>query len=60
MGVYVKGMEMPESCWECPCMKYDEPLDERCGVTGKKLFLVPQLKSKLKDCPLIETEIEDE
>ena len=47
MGVYVKGMEMPESCRECPFTYWD-------GVTGERWcdrIIAPCNKV---DCPLVE------
>ena len=49
MGIYIKGMEMPTSCGECPLMEYDEE-------TGCYCYLTNQYASKTRpdDCPLIE------
>ena len=68
MGVYIKGMEMPKNCWECPC--YHHKIDdgyydyEICGanrtifndgyssVTGHKDHIDP-FKKRLDNCPLV-------
>lgn len=53
MGVYIKGMEMPENCFDCPFMygrKY-------CLLNSKIEFNDPEyseLKNRYKGCPLIE------
>ena len=44
MGVYIKGMEMPKGCYECPLMD-GEYGDCKVGATG----LYDQYK---EDCPL--------
>ena len=68
MGVYIKGMEMPKNCFDCPC--YHHKVDdgyydyEICGasgtvfndgyssVTGHKDHIVP-FKERLDNCPLV-------
>lgn len=44
MGIYIKGMEMPKGCYECPLMD-GEYGDCKVGATG----LYDQYK---EDCPL--------
>ena len=58
MGVYVKGMEMPQSCKGCnPAKNYSEWIrggyDCRCGITNTKVKDQP--KGTRPDwCPLME------
>lgn len=39
MGIYIPGMEMPESCEECPCLRQDRDIDGfatipyQCNIT---------------------------
>ena len=48
----IRGMEMPESCFDCPI--FDNFCQERCGVTGTLVYgeIDPQ-RETLPDCPLI-------
>ena len=68
MGVYIKGMEMPKNCFDCPC--YHHKVDdgyydyEICGASGTvfndgyssvtvhKDHIVP-FKERLDNCPLV-------
>ena len=54
MGVYIKGMEMPKCCDECPL------LDEYCicSVTGEKVRL--PFTFRAYECPLEEVEEDGE
>ena len=46
MGVYIKGMEMPDSCWNCPV---DKPLCTLWqGMTVDEMD-----NGRHKDCPLV-------
>lgn len=49
-GVYIKGMEMPESCRECPLIK---PIHHTsyCQILGKNCG---DIKKRNKLCPLVE------
>lgn len=47
MGVYIKGMEMPESCWECR-LNYDH---RYCMVTNSRIMANG---TKPDWCPLVE------
>ena len=54
MGVYIKGMEMPKSCFDCPMLDWD--LDYiKCKVTGRhfKVKEEPFRARRVDDCPLI-------
>ena len=46
MGIYIKGMEMPKGCYECPLMD-GEYGDCKVGATG--LY-----DPYMEDCPLTE------
>ena len=46
MSVYIKGMEMPTSCCECPLTYYE---DGTCIFTGIEALSI----GIQKDCPLI-------
>ena len=46
MSVYIKGMEMPESCIFCPAMNGDWSI---CKLTGRNI----NLATRQTDCPLI-------
>jgi hypothetical protein len=48
MGVYIKGMETPKSCYFCPCNKDDGFGFFTCGVTKSECDFL-NLPS---DCPL--------
>lgn len=48
MSVLIKGLHMPDCCWNCPCA------DGECGscnISGKSII---NDKGRLADCPLIE------
>ena len=50
MGVYIRGMEMPKSCANCPLRCYDRDDHKFCGATGKAIrfgIIRPF------DCPLV-------
>ena len=49
MSVYIKGMEMPESCYECPCNKDDGFGFFTCGVTKSECDFI----SLPPNCPLV-------
>lgn len=49
MSVLIKGMEMPTSCYICPCFN-DEYYD--CQATGKDLCDI-SIDSRYSDCPLV-------
>lgn len=62
MGIYIPGMEMPESCEECPCLRQDRDIDGfatipyQCNIT---LGLRKKLDGRPKWCPLVERDEED-
>ena len=59
MSVIVKGMEMPQNCFECPCCRHDS-VDgikaEQCNLTldvfDANYF--ERWNSRAQNCPLIE------
>ena len=46
MGVYVKGMEMPKDCYDCPCHNGE---NGRCQITKETTE-----DKRPYDCPLVE------
>jgi hypothetical protein len=46
MGLYIKGVGMPEHCWDCPCHNGEY---EFCQVTGKYYG-----DERQACCPLVE------
>lgn len=58
MSVIVKGMEMPENCYECPCCRHDSRnghQKEQCNLTldvfDKNYF--ERLEGRAQNCPLV-------
>jgi len=59
MSILIKGMEMPENCFECPCCRHDS-VDgikaEQCNLTldvfDANYF--ERWNSRAQNCPLIE------
>lgn len=52
MGVYIKGIEMPKSCWDCPFMLHRS----FCIVNTKIEFTdeeYSELKGRYIGCPLV-------
>ena len=58
-AVIIKGMEMPERCFYCPCLRVSFG-DKYCSIIGIYLNITPDTEGRSKLCPLIETEIEDD
>lgn len=54
MGVYISGMEMPKSCYECQ-MRIRAGMDIVCPVAHKRFSVadVNILYYRLDNCPLI-------
>ena len=51
MSVVVRGMEMPENCWECKIKQYDEYEEAYvCPFSGVVCFII----GRQDDCPLFE------
>lgn len=53
MGVYIKGMEMPKSCYDCPIRKRNG-MKIQCPVCGETFSVadVNILFYRLKNCPI--------
>ena len=49
MSVIIRGMDMPENCWDCPCSH-----DLWCNVCGKDVSHVTEYGNEARDedCPL--------
>ena len=56
MGVYIKGMEMPKTCYDCYfCRTYDEPNQGYfCIPLFADLHRTDFTKKRIDACPLIE------
>lgn len=55
MGVYIKGMEMPESCYYCPFADGVWQKDKRCLINGKEMPRDGRdVQQNHINCPLIE------
>lgn len=54
MSIYIKGMEMPKSCWSCPFSVHHDPDTDRCLITG---MLYETTWARFSDrqpaCPLV-------
>ena len=60
MNVLIKGMDIPKSCWECPCcIDYgDYPDDHKCYCLVLACDLDAQLISERRaNCPMEEVTI---
>lgn len=59
MSVLIKGMEMPENCFECPCCRHDS-VDgikmEQCNLTLDSFDAnyFERWNSRAQNCPLFE------
>lgn len=54
MGVYIKGMEMPENCYKCPVRNQGFCGDGmKCGKTGSVLSWYDGNRKRMDNCPLI-------
>ena len=56
MGVYIKGMEMPKSCYACDFSfpSTDSEGDVHTICTALQEEILPLLLERQEDCPLIE------
>ena len=52
MGIYVKGLEKPKTCAECPLVELNEDGDPCCIFTG----IVALDLGVQRSCPLVEVE----
>lgn len=48
MSILVKGLHMPDCCWNCPCIDGEYG---QCNISRKS---IRSDKGRLADCPLIE------
>ena len=55
MSVVVRGMEMPETCRDCPCLR-TILFGYQCSVTLRTFDVISQevWEGRAKDCPLFE------
>lgn len=58
MGIYIRGMDMPKDCRDCPLeMYYMNCGETKCRATGKILadFYKPiPFEGRAEECPLVE------
>lgn len=55
MGIYIKKMEMPESCYYCPFADGVWQKDKRCLINGKEMPRDGRdVQQNHINCPLIE------
>ena len=53
-GVYIKGIEMPTVCEECPCFVFvDTGTMPSCGVLHEDMGIEQAESYRLKNCPLV-------
>ena len=54
MGIYIKGMEMPKSCYSCPLRRRDG-MDIVCPVAHERFSVadVNILEYRFDNCPLV-------
>ncbi len=54
MGVYIKGMEMPKSCYKCD-MRRRDGMDIVCPIAHERFSIadVNILEYRLDNCPLV-------
>lgn len=55
MSVYIKGMEMPKSCFECPWRCKVDPENLLCRISGERFeeTFSGTIQNRHKSCPLI-------
>ena len=53
MSILIKGMEMPESCFDCPISHFAYCRAIGCGITGKTISAPDCEEKRIDDCPLI-------
>ena len=59
-NIIVRGMEMPEECIECPCLREDRDgyfiLGQQCNVTLRVFDVMSEETwgGRADDCPLFE------
>ena len=55
MGVYIKGMEMPKNCYDCPFIRASVVGDFYCAEgQGIEDDLKNVMEKRMSDCPLVE------
>ena len=56
MGVYIKGMEMPKSCFECKLDLRTDVCQVFCEWNAEHPYSI-RAKDRLPDCPLVEVPV---
>ncbi len=56
MGVYIKGMEVPKNCFECPWRCKVDPENLLCRISGEYFeeTFSGTIQNRHKSCPLVE------
>ena len=54
MSVVIRGMEMPENCSECPCLRHDSMDGKHAYQCNVTLGIRTHIDRKPKWCPLFE------
>lgn len=56
MGVYIKNMDMPKNCFECPWRCKVDPENLLCRISGEYFeeTFSGTIQNRHKSCPLIE------
>lgn len=60
MSVVIKGMAMPENCYECRFVKYVWHNEEERWLCTAFLNEITDLRKRLDTCPLAEAEVQKE
>ena len=53
MSVVIKGMQMPETCAECPCLRHDSLDGEHAYQCNVTLEIRKNIDKKPEWCPLV-------
>ena len=48
MSVLIKGLAMPDCCWNCPCLDGEYG---KCNISGEKIKIAD---GRLTNCPFVE------
>ena len=54
MGVYIKGFEMPSSCYFCPMCDINQYAEAYCEVLGESAVIRCTYGDRPDFCPLVE------
>lgn len=57
MAILIKGMKMPDCCWNCPLLNCDDKFREYCAVSEGAVIQGTKRKA---DCPLVEVSLKSD